>query len=185
MTELTLEEFLDKLAAKSPTPGGGSVAALAGAAAAALISMAARISGERKIAEKSERFRRVLQKLIIQDTLAFKKVIKEKGSQAALKGAAEVPLQTARYAFEVIKLAEILSKSCNLKVASDIGVAVLMAAAAVEGALLNVKVNLDLIEDEEFKKEIRKPIEKELYLAGYLAGLIVQNLGQRYQKSPS
>lgn len=193
--KITIERFLKELSSEKPTPGGGSAAALSGAIAAGLLTMAAKISGNKKIAEKSERFKKVLTKLIDEDAGAYEEVVlahklskgtkeekehRKQEIEEALKRATEIPLQTARYGYEVMKLAEALAKSCNIEVMSDVGVAVKLAEAAVEGALLNVKVNLDSIKDEDFKKEIKKPIKEELYLAGCQARLIIQSLGERY-----
>lgn len=171
----TIREFLRELASKKPTPGGGSAAALSGAVAAGLLSMAAKFSEDKKTAKRSERLMKVLMGLIEEDAKAFEKVMETKGEEKALKRAAEVPLQTARYGYEILKLAEGLVKNCNPNVITDIGVAAKMAEAAVEGALLNVKVNLASIKDEEFKKEIQKAI-KDLYLTGYQTRAIISRI---------
>ena len=75
LKDLTIEEFLKELASKKPAPGGGSVAALAGALAASLVSKAAMISGDEKIAEKAERLGKVLLKLVDEDAEAFQRVM--------------------------------------------------------------------------------------------------------------
>lgn len=166
----TIEEFLEELSSEKPTPGGGSAAADAGAKAAALVAKVAKKSGEKEIAEKSGRFMKVLLDLIDKDAEAFEGVMRarqisklggkeSKGrdiKEEALKKAAEIPLQTARYSYEVLKLAEILVEKTKPSLVSDVGVAAMLAEASIKSALLNVKINLASIKDEEFKKEIEK-----------------------------
>lgn len=150
--EIPIKDFVDELASRKPVPGGGSVAALSGALAAGLVSMAAEYSSDRATAEKSRRFGGVLMGLIQKDAEAF--------SGGDLREATEAPLQTARYAYEVLKLAEALIERCNRRLVTDVGVAAKMAESAVEGALLNVRVNLISVEDEEYREEILKAAQK-------------------------
>ncbi|TET55358.1 MAG: hypothetical protein E3J50_04965 [Dehalococcoidia bacterium] len=152
LQEMTLNKFLEELACRKPVPGGGSVSALSGALAAGLVSMAAEFSGDSGTAEKSRRLGRVLISLVDKDAEAF--------VGGDLREATEIPLQTARYAYEVLKLARVLLQDCNPRLITDIGVAAKVAEAAVEGALLNVRVNLISIEDEEYEKEILKAAQK-------------------------
>lgn len=141
----TIRGFLKELASKKPVPGGGSAAALSGAMAAALVSMVAKVSGEENIAEKSEKFMGVLAGLVSRDAEAFERVIRERSSQESLKEATEIPMQTAEYACQVLKLAEVLLKSCSPIVITDLKVAIKLAETAAEGALLNAKANLNSI----------------------------------------
>ncbi len=176
MERLTIKGFFKRLASKKSTPGGGSVAALSGAMAAGLVSKAAKISKQKEIAEKSERFMSVLVTLISRDAEAFEKILKKEPSiEEALKYAAEIPLQTAKYSYEILKLAETLAKNCNPKVITDVGMAVKLAEAAVEGALLNVKINLASIKDKKFKKEMQEAVEM-FYLTGYQARAILSRI---------
>jgi formiminotetrahydrofolate cyclodeaminase len=73
-----------------------------------------------------------------------------------LKEATQVPLQTARHSYAVLKLAQSLLEVCNPRIITDIGVAAKMAEAAVKGAMLNVEVNLASIGDEDYEREILK-----------------------------
>ena len=163
----TVKGFLEELSSGKPAPGGGSAAALSGAAAAGLVAMAAKLSKQKEIAEKSEKLMKLLMDLIDKDAEAFK--------WGDLKEATEIPLQTARYSYEVLKLAEVLLESCNPKVLSDVGVAAKMAESAVEGALLNVRVNLISIKDQDYEKEILQAV-KEFYLTGYLARMLLSKI---------
>jgi len=181
--------FLDELASNSSTPGGGSVAALAGALGAALISMVGNLTiGKRKYEEVEEDFKRIissseklrheLSQLIEEDVKVFnnfmatykmpketedeKKIRAEKIQESLIK-AAEVPLKTAYKCLDIMILSKEAAEKGNVNVVSDAGVAVLMAEAALESAILNVKINLGMIKDEKIKEELSSSI-KELLL---------------------
>lgn len=168
--------FLDKLASRSPEPGGGSVSALVAALGAALVSMVANLTlGKEKYADvqdqveelliSSEKLRADLQGLIQKDTevyadvsAAFKlpreseeeKVERAARIQDALKLATEVPFEIAEKCLEVARLSETSAVIGNVGAVSDAGVAVLLAEAAAQSAALNVKINVNSIEDREF-----------------------------------
>ena len=181
--------FLDELASNSPTPGGGSVAALAGALGAALISMVGNLTvGKKKyedveedikkIISSSEKLRYELSQLIEEDVKVFnnfmatykmpketedeKKVRAEK-MQESLIEAAKVPLRVAYKCLDILSLSKEVAEKGNVNVVSDAGAAVLMAEAALESAILNVKINLKMIKDEKIKEEFSSSI-KELLL---------------------
>ena len=170
LQELTIEEFLEELAAKQPTPGGGSVAAVSGALAAGLVSMAAEFSQNKDFSEQARTLMNTLTHLVDRDAEAF--------ASRDLKKAARVPLQTAKHSYAVLKLAEALLETCNPKVITDIGVAAEMAAIAVKGAMLNVKVNLASIGDEDYKREVLKEA-KEFSCPDRLATAIVSKIEAR------
>jgi formiminotetrahydrofolate cyclodeaminase len=170
--------FLDKLASRSPEPGGGSVSALVGAVGAALVSMVANLTlGKEKYASvqdqvgellaSSEKLRDELQGLIQKDTevyaevsAAFKlpreteeeKAERAKRVQEALKLATEVPFEIAEKCLEVARLSETSAVIGNVGAVSDAGVAVLLAEAAAQSAALNVKINVNSIEDRGFSE---------------------------------
>ena len=184
-SEGTVQSFLDKLASADPEPGGGGAAALAGAMAAALVSMVANLTvGKEKYAAveqevtglraASEKLRGELTDLITDDALAYGKVAaamklprdddaqkeqRRQVLQAALKGAAEAPLRVAEAATEVARLCLPAAEQGNPNAVSDAGVAVVMAEAAAQAAALNVKINLAWIEDGTFKGETWARIE--------------------------
>jgi formiminotetrahydrofolate cyclodeaminase len=170
LQELTIEEFLEELAARKPTPGGGSVAALSGALAAGLVSMAAEFSRNKDFSEEARTLMNTLADLVDRDAEAF--------AARALKEATRVPLQTAKHSYAVLKLAGALLETCNPRVITDIGVAAKMAEAAVEGAMLNVEVNLASIGDEDYKREILKEAE-EFSRADSLARNLVSKVEAR------
>jgi len=180
-----VSNFLDELASNSPTPGGGSVAALAGALGAALISMVGNLTVGKKVEEdikkiisSSEKLRYKLSQLIEEDVKAFnnfmatykmpketedEKRVRAEKIQEALIEAAKVPLKTAYKCLDIMILSQEVAEKGNINVISDAGVAVLMAEAALESAILNVKINLKMIKDEKIKEELSSSI-KELLL---------------------
>jgi glutamate formiminotransferase/formiminotetrahydrofolate cyclodeaminase len=184
----TIKTYLDKLASAEPEPGGGSVAALVGALGAALVTMVTDLTlGKEKYADvqdavaqirtDSEKLRAQLQELVTLDAVAYRAVAvamklprdtdsqkaeREHTLQAALAGAAAVPLQVAEAAAEVARLSLPAAEKGNVNAVSDAGVAVLLADAAAQSAALNVKINLAWIMDEDFKRETWARVEAAL-----------------------
>ena len=183
-----IHNFLEELASNSPTPGGGSVAALAGALGAALISMVGNLTiGKKKyedveedikkIISSSEKLRYELSQLIEEDVKAFnnfmatykmpketedEKKIRAEKIQESLIEAAKVPLTVAYKCLEVLSLSKEVAEKGNINVISDAGVAALMAEAALESAILNVKINLTMIKDEKVRTELSSSIKEIL-----------------------
>ncbi|MDQ2870301.1 MAG: cyclodeaminase/cyclohydrolase family protein [Acidobacteriota bacterium] len=179
MTEfakLTVIEFIDALGSDSPTPGGGTAAAIAGAMGASLMEMVAALTLTRdKYAESHAAVRPIAQaaasarleflKLAREDSEAYELVVaarrlsKDTDSQKAARTdalaianrrATEVPMRTAQLASRVLaSLPELVEKG-NPSAASDAGSAALLLEAAAESALLNVGVNLSGISDPAF-----------------------------------
>jgi len=170
LQELTIQEFLEELAARKPTPGGGSVAALSGALSAGLVSMAAAFSRNQDFCEQARTLMKTLTHLVDRDAKAF--------TSRDLREATRVPLQTAKHSYDVLKLAGDLLETCNPKVITDIGVAAKMAESAVKGAMLNVEVNLASLGDEDYKQEVLKEAE-EFSCPDSLAKMIVSNIEAR------
>lgn len=172
----TLNMFLDELASSSPAPGGGSVAALSGALGAALISMVCNLTigkkkyadveaDMRKIAQQSEDLRHQFTLLVDKDAVAFGKVMeayslpKDTDPQKALRGAAVreatkeatmVPLEVMKHCIDALALAQQVASRGNLNSISDAGVGALMLHTACEGAALNVRINLNSLDDPDF-----------------------------------
>ncbi len=161
----TLDAFLDDVASAQPTPGGGTVAAVAGAMAAAVAAMVARLTvGRKKYAEVEGEFRDLLQRaedlrlelrrLGAADAAAYDQVSRAYGMpkepadarraaiQQGLTAASLVPLDTLRAARAVAALAARAAEAGNRNAASDAGVAALLAGAAAEGAAYNVRINI-------------------------------------------
>lgn len=161
----SLDEWMDAVASASSTPGGGTVSAVAGAMAAALAAMVARLTvGKKKYAEVDAEFRDLLDRaealrltlvhLGDEDATAYAAVSaayaipKEREAerkaaiQTALMAASRVPLETLRAAREVALLAARAVDAGNRNAVSDAGVAALLAQAAARGAAYNVRINV-------------------------------------------
>jgi len=167
-----IKQFLEALASKKPVPGGGSASALAGAIGAALVAKVANLTiGREKYKEVEEDFKKVLEqaeklkkqlvRLAEEDALAYQAVVKTR-SQEAIKTAAEVPLKTAQKSLEVLRLASYAAKEGNKNAVSDARCAVELATAAIYGAIENVKINLNYIQDAEFTKKLKGKIKEIL-----------------------
>ena len=179
LTTKTLNEFIDEVASSSPAPGGGSVAALAGALGAALTAMVSNLTiGKKKylgvqgemesVLKQSETLRASFAKLIDDDAEAFNTVVsafnlpketeeeKTKRSetiQRAMKAATEIPLQVMQLCERALVLTQAAAEKGNVNSISDAGVAALMLHAACLGAKLNVQINLGSLKDSAFVQE--------------------------------
>jgi glutamate formiminotransferase/formiminotetrahydrofolate cyclodeaminase len=187
--------FLAAVASSNPVPGGGSVAAHAGALGAALAQMVAGLTiGKKKYAAVDAEMKEValravalgnqLSTLVKRDAEAYAlvsdayKLPKEPADAAtrrsetvanALLKAAEVPLETARAAVEVADLAALVAEKGNTNAITDAGVAALLAAAAAKGAAYNVRVNVQALEDRSRGQSLARDAEQLAKRAGELA----------------
>lgn len=190
LMEMTVKSFLNELASKSPAPGGGSVSALAGSLAAALVSMVARLTGAegdnekmRGILEKANGFMEKLNQHVDEDTAAFNRVMqayrlpkqteaeKEQRSaaiQEALKGAANHPLMVAGECLQVLALGMEVVALGNPNALSDAGVASLLAYSGITGAMFNVAINLEGIKDPAFVQQALAERDRIMSEAGRL-----------------
>ena len=176
MNNTSIEQFLDELASKSPTPGGGSAAAIMGAMSAALVSMVCNLTVGKKNYEtvaddmaitlrQAEALRVRLIDSLSADVAAFDQVMaayrlpreteaekqaRSDAIQEALKSATKVPLECARVCVEVIHLTRLVAIKGNKNVISDAGVAAVAAHAALRSAALNILVNTGAIYDTAF-----------------------------------
>src|SRR5512135_1897411 len=174
-----LRHVIDKLASKSPEPGGGSVAALTGALGAGLVSMVCSLTlGKEKykdvqpqieaLIKESEQLRAEMQDLIQKDTEAYgalsevykmpkatdaEKAARTAKMQEALKKACQVPFEIGLKSLEVAKLSRRAADIGNVLAVSDAGVAVLLAQACAQSAALNVKINVNSIKDSAFNND--------------------------------
>jgi len=179
-----LRKYLDEAASGSPTPGGGSVAALAGALGAALTSMVCNFTvGKKKykdveaevarILSEAEELRGKLLELMVEDTRVYGQVsaayamprdtpeekdARSEAIQSALKVAMGAPLEAAICCHKILKLNEPLVEKGNQNLISDVGVAVLLAESAMRSAILNVEINLSYIKDEKLCQETREKL---------------------------
>ena len=175
-----IEPFLEQLAAPTPVPGGGSASAASAAMAAGLASMVASrsrgkkayLSHERELSEAIARLAQVREELkadIDRDAEAFSTVLRAyqqgkdaaNGDQliaAALAQATNVPLSVAEKAREVAAIAAKLGPITNPNMKSDLTSAVALAEAAITGALANVEINLESLQDARFASEVRRRV---------------------------
>lgn len=172
----SVEEFAARLAAGTPTPGGGSASALAGSLAAALVQMVCDLTigkeayrsheaALKSMSGRADRLRRSLLELVDRDALAYEQVIQarrrpkatdaEKAARQdaislANRLATEVPLLTAEACAELLTLAVELAAKGNRNAASDVGTAALLAHAGLLGGVLNVNANLPGLADADW-----------------------------------
>jgi len=184
IAEQTVEAFLRGLASGDPTPGGGAVAALAGATGAALISMVGSLTiGKRGYEEAEERMRWMLEEaeaartefldLADRDATAFdgvmsafkmpketdaEKAVRSKAIQAGYESAARVPLEIAKRAAELMELARETTEIGNVQAASDGACAGQALASAVWCATYNVEINAAALKDPAKAQALRDEV---------------------------
>ena len=186
ISDMTVKEFIDDVASKSPTPGGGAVGAAVAALGAALIQMVANLTigkkgyeeyeaeMERIVAEADYRRKKILDSAD-DDIVAFNEVMKalklpkstpqekeerKEKLQESLKKACEVPYELAREISKLCPLAESAMKFGNKNAYSDAESAVALLEAAFTCALENVEINLQSIKDEEFASSMREAVSE-------------------------
>ena len=183
--------FVASVAAATPAPGGGTVAALAGALGAALAQMVAGLTiGKKKYAAVESEMKQIalqasalvneLTALMKRDADAYTAVMaayklpgetetdaasKKQAMTSALLGAAEVPLETARACVRVLEVAAAVAARGNTNAVSDAGVAALLAEAACRGAVYNVRINVSALEDKSKGAKLVEESKRLLDLA--------------------
>lgn len=181
LAEMKVTEFADVLASDAPAPGGGSTAALEGALGAALTAMVCRLTEGRKKYEEHQdhilavkeqaaalqtRFINVMDRdteafMVISNAYSMPKATEEEKAarSAAIQGGlvtcTETPMEMMELAAETIALTESLLGRFNTVSASDLGVAALSLRAAVQGAWLNVLINIGSLKDRELAETYR------------------------------
>ncbi len=191
-------DFVDEVSRDTPAPGGGSVAALAGALGGALAAMVANLSvpkGEfdgqydtlSSIAERGQEVKDALVRGVDEDTKAFDSVIEamrmpkdteeERRARAeamreGYKAATRVPLTNVELCVEVLRLCSEIAPLADPQMISDVGTAVLLADAGARSAAYNVRINLPETGDEMFSGEMRAAVEALLAESAELAGVV-------------
>ncbi len=184
LTKKPITEFLNDLASNSPAPGGGSVAALAGAMGAALTSMVCNLTiGKKKYADVENEMKSILRQaenlraqfttLVDEDTEVFNKVMQAFGLpketdeqktkrataiQSATKEAAKVPLEVMKLCIEGLKVAKTVVEKGNTSSISDAGVSTIMLYGGLESASLNVQINLRSLSDKTFTETMNNEV---------------------------
>ncbi len=206
LADLKTSEFVDLLASDAPAPGGGSAAALEGALGAALTAMVCSLTvGKKKYADVQELVEAAQKKaldlkarfvdVMDRDTEAFnvvsaafgmpkgtdeEKAARSAAIQEGLKGCTKTPFEMMELAVETLELtASILGKS-NDSAASDLGVSALSLRAAIQGAWLNVLINIGSLKDKELAEDYRAKGEallaKALPLADEIYNTVVSQM---------
>ena len=191
----SVQQYLDQLASGDPTPGGGSAAGLTGALGAALLCMSARFTvGREKYAAFEEAASRVLmeadelrgklQRLMEEDAVAYsgyraassmpkesdeQKKARKAALQDATKISAQVPMEIARYSCRLLELAGVLAGNCNPYLVSDVVVATHNALAAFRSAVINIRMNLGLLDEQEFVQNMEAELQPMIARAAALA----------------
>ena len=186
LTELKLRDFIDELSMDTPTPGGGSAAALCGSLSAALSAMVANLTVGKKdyeaqtelmksTAARCQKLKAELLLAVDEDSRAFNRVMeafrlprataeqvkeREEAIEKANKEATKVPLSVLEKSVELATLAAQVVISGYKNSVSDAGVAGLTAGSCGLGAYYNVKINLPGLKDETFKKKTLNQAEK-------------------------
>ncbi len=186
LLKMNLREFCNETLSDSPAPGGGSVAALMGALGASLGGMVANLSAGKRgwddkleyfsdRAVKAQQLKDELLSLVDEDTAAFNKVIdafalpkesaEEKAARSAAieqatKYAAEIPFKAMETAFKSYQLLSEMADKGNPASISDVGVGAIATRACIEGAAMNVRINLAGLKDEKFKSAFVEKVRK-------------------------
>ena len=202
LAEMQVAQFVDVMASDAPAPGGGSASALEGAVGAALTAMVCALTiGKKKYADVQDLAAESMEKandlkarfvdVMDRDTEAFnavsavfampkdtdeQKAARKAAMQEALKGCTKTPFEMMQLACETLELTRSLVGRLNASAASDLGCSALALRAAIQGAWLNVLINISGIADEAFAAEYRKNGEALLAKALPLADEIYEEI---------
>ena len=185
LKDLNIVEFADETASNSPAPGGGSIAALNASMAASLLAMVAGLTvGKKKYMDVSERMEELQTELnkykdefvegIDRDANSFngvmdamklpketdeEKELRSEKIQEGYKAAIEVPLGLGTKVTELYDYARELAEKGNSNAITDVAVALLNIKAAVEGAFLNVIINLNSLKNQDYRRELEEKMD--------------------------
>jgi len=180
LVSMTLIDFADETASESPAPGGGSISAYVGSLGISLATMVANLSSHKKgwdnrweefsvWAEKGQKIKDELNKLVDLDTAAFNKIMtafclpkgtdeekaaRKQAIQDATKFAIEVPFKVMQLSFESLTIIKAMADIGNPNSVSDAGVGALCARSAVMGAFMNVRINASGYDDKAYVNDI-------------------------------
>jgi len=205
LVRMTVKDFTDEVSRDTPAPGGGSVAALAGALGAALASMVANLWQDKadteaaasELIEAAETAQRVKDQMVLavdEDTNAFnaymearrlpantkaEKTTRERQMQDGLKAAVRVPYQTALAAYQGMQAAWTVVHHGNVNSITDGAVGAQTAYAGIRGGIWNVLINLKDISDQEFVGQMRDKCESLLQDARALLEQVTTHVDAR------
>jgi formiminotetrahydrofolate cyclodeaminase len=189
LTQKSVSDLLAAFRSPDPTPGGGSAAALAGAAGASLLAMVAAlpkpqatsdedITALQRAGARCTDLALQLERLVDKDTEAYdlvvgayrmpktsdeEKAARTAGIQTALRAATEAPLEVMRRCSEALGFADTVARLGNANASSDVKVAVGLLGAGLAGALENVEINLGSVKDAAFVQRVRQESTSLLY----------------------
>lgn len=192
LSDLSLRSLVERLASHDPVPGGGSASAIAGSMGAALVGMVVELTVGRPGSEAHEEQLAVLRAaaarrhaelldLSERDADAYQSVVlarrmpreteaerqvRRQAIDSSMRTAAEVPLATARAALAVLEDAAAVAPIGNVNAVSDAGVAALLAWTALRGAVLNVRINLPYLPEDDTLRETAPGELRELLASG-------------------
>jgi len=199
---MEIKRFLEKVSSDTPTPGGGSASALAGALSASLISMTAGLSlkkgmpGQkevrdirkkgltiqkrllRAIEEDARSYEAVLRAFRLPKSTEKKRLTRAKAIQQAFEGATITPQLVCRHSIQLLEYAKVLILRGNPNAISDAGVAAYLADTALKGGMLNIGINLGPIRDQRFRKNMGLLVGKLEKKRRGLLGEIEKALGK-------
>lgn len=189
LIELTVKDYVRSVSSESPTPGGGSVSALAGSLGGALTNMVGNLTIGKKVYDRVpeeqkvnmetafQSIDRLIEELILivdEDSTAFddvmrafklpketdeEKKLRTNAIQEGYKKAMEVPLRCAEKCLEILRLQDVFANYGNVNAITDVGVGTLLAYTGLEEALFNVIINLKSIKDQEYKAQIESKLD--------------------------
>ncbi len=186
LVDLGVTEFVDELASDSPAPGGGSVSALGSAMAAGLTNMVGVLTFHKKgykehwaeieeLSNAAQALKDTFLYLVDEDTASFnqvmaamrlpkksdeQKVIRDQAIQKSTIYSAKIPLRVMQESFKIMQLAARMSEIGNQNSLSDAGVAILQAGAGLEGAAMNVLINIPGIDDKIIVADFHKQVSE-------------------------
>ena len=204
MFDARMSDWLGQLADRTPAPGGGAVAALCAASAAALLEMVANYTTGKKWADREESMKAIVAEvaelraraaeLAVDDAAAFgavgeayglpkatdeEKAARSAAIQEATLGAAQPPVQVGRLAVRLVAIAEAMVDPANRNVLSDVGVAAATARAALSGSITNITVNAAFLTDDDASRGLLDTVgelERAMQQADDVAARIVERL---------
>lgn len=205
LIDCTLKQFADETASESPAPGGGSISAYVGALGAALGTMVANLSAHKRgwderwnefsdWAEKGKYYHTQLLKCVDEDTAAFNQImsafdlpktteqeitLRKMAIQLATKNAIDVPLKVMKLAAGSMEIITAMAETGNPNSISDAGVGALCARTAVEGAFLNVKINVSGLKDEKYVSQVLVEAQQILQQAKETESEILKTVYQK------
>ena len=206
MFDARISDWLGELADRTPAPGGGAVAALCAASAAALLEMVAHYTTGGKWADREQAMRAVIAevaelraragRLAQADADAFgavgaayclpkgtpaEKAARSAAIQAATRGAAEPPVQVGRLASRLVTVADEMVEPANPNVLSDVGVAAATARAALSGSVTNIVVNAAFLTAADASRALLDEVaglEEAMARADEVAARVVERLAK-------